>query len=156
MSFGMLVRRFGILRKQSHPGVLIKDTIAYVMACCRLHNFLMDEKEDRISVSPITGRLVSDIPNNSIGVELELASSGVDLESTEFVKQVPVQLLDAGDHFHDLGDRHKKKQVIGSQTDPLLPRQTLCRYVERKGLTRPAHNVSRNKDRLRSRLSISV
>ena len=85
----------------------------------------MDEKEDRISVSLITGRLVSNIPNNSIGIELELASSSVDLELTEFVEQVPVQLLHAGDHFHELGDCHKKKQVIRSQTDPLLPRQTL-------------------------------
>jgi hypothetical protein len=155
MSFGMLVRRFGILRKQANPGVPIKDTIAQVMACCRLHNFLMNEKEDKVTVSSVTGRLVSDIPANNIAVELELASIGVDLESTEFVEQVPVALLNAGDHFEDVGDWHLKQQTLSTQNNPSLPRQALCQYVTSKGLCRPAHNVSRNKDRLRSRQSVA-
>jgi hypothetical protein len=160
MSFGMLVRRFGILRKQANPGVPIKDTIAQVMACCRIHNFLIDKKEDKVSVSSTTGKLVSDIPNNSVGVELELASSGVDLEPTEFVEQVPVALLDAGDHFDDMGNRHSKKNTLGrtlvSQSDPSLPRQKLSQYIQHNGFVRPSHNVSRNKDRLQSRQSIAL
>jgi hypothetical protein len=47
-AFGMLVRRFGLLRRQMHPRIPIYKVTAMVMAMCRIHNFCINERESSL------------------------------------------------------------------------------------------------------------
>jgi hypothetical protein len=97
MAFGMLCRRFGILRRAMHPGVPVKDIIAMTMAMARIHIFCIDERETKVVVNPKTGRLKSDIPDVSLADEFDIILSGIALESTEWADDIPTELLNVGD-----------------------------------------------------------
>lgn len=56
-AFGMLVHRFGMLRKPFPPGVSIDKINAAILALCKLHNFCIDrncEKDDNDITSVVT------------------------------------------------------------------------------------------------------
>ena len=123
MVFGMLVQQFGILQKQMPPTVPIADTIAMVLAMCRLHNFCIDERDTTVIVDGRSGRLRSDIPETSVADKFDIASSGIALENNNFAEDIPIELLDASEHFDEIEDRFTRYRVIGDQNHPSLPRQ---------------------------------
>jgi hypothetical protein len=71
-AFGMLVMRWGFLKKKAPERYTIKKTIAMVSCLCRLHNFLIDNGS-------------SNVPPPTAGDELTLAvSDAVRVEDTNY------------------------------------------------------------------------
>jgi hypothetical protein len=92
-SFGMLVHRWGVLRKPMPNGYGLAKTTALVMCLCRLHNYCIDHREGNVrspnSVPPLTARDQADI-NVHGGIPLD-----------ERNNNSPDQLLHGGEHFDD-------------------------------------------------------
>jgi hypothetical protein len=151
-AFGMLTRRFGLLRRCFHQSIPIFRINAIVMAMCRIHNYCLDEREMMLQMR--NGKLTADIPELPALDEFVIDSIGVHLETTDQVDLLPVPLLDAGEHFDDcFANYNARRQAFKGQSDPSLPRQKLCRYVDRQLLVHPPHNISRNRNRIRSQRS---
>jgi hypothetical protein len=126
-SFGMLVHRWGILRKPIPSCISIKKTTALVMCLCRLHNFCIDQSDIKIS-------------SNTGGDDLNIAlEGGVPLEG---VGNLPDQLIGGGCHFDDTTWNERRRdigraaRVLGA-TEQELPREMLRRMVVQKDLCRP-------------------
>ena len=114
-AFGMLVHRWGVLRKAIPVNVSLEKTCMLVRALCMLHNFCIDERE-----------ATADPPTAS-----DLAST---LSGGGFVQDNPVgrvnQLMDGGNHFEGVPEsqtrlyRHCEDQ-----------RERLLNVLAEKGLT---------------------
>ena len=89
-AFAWLTQVWGMLRKQMPKNYSIKKIVAIVSCLCRLHNFLIDDKEDH-----------SPVPSSEED-EWNLAVSGaVPLERNHNGIMLPLQLMDAGHHHND-------------------------------------------------------
>lgn len=128
-AFGMLVHRWGILRKQIPVNITVQKTSSLVMCLCKLHNFCIQESDD------IEPPLAADIVNiaNAGGIAL----TRIDNRETEWTYN-PVQdrinaLLDGGEHFEDI-TRQQHRKVGVSRTLPYL---AMFRAIEDAGYIRP-------------------
>jgi hypothetical protein len=120
-SFGMLVHRWGILRKPIPYNITIKKTSALVLCLCKLHNYCIDMKES------------AQAAENTAADTLEISSNGgVPLDDPN---GNPSQLLHAGHHFEDF-NRALRAQIDRHQPD-YLPRDYLLSIVEERDLRRP-------------------
>jgi hypothetical protein len=119
-AFGMLVHRFAILRKPIPQNISLKKTSAMVLACCKLHNYCIDENE--ITVPNQTGRDAVNISTDG-GIRIS--------EETDFI---PSDLLGAGDRNPDY-NRNDTRQRIATET--IFPREYLLNMVIQKNLIRP-------------------
>jgi hypothetical protein len=127
-SFGMLVHRWGILRKPIPCCISIKKTTALVMCLCRLHNYCIDQ-------SDITVAINTRVDDLNIAVE-----GGVPLAGA---RNLPQQLIGGGEHFDDTRSRERQHDVeratniLGATGHEQLPRERLRRMVVQKDLCRP-------------------
>ena len=139
--FGMLVRRWGILRQPISASIGLKKTTALVACLCRLHNYCLncrideegqDEGRNDLEV-PVLG-----MPAPSLAIdEAEIASNGgIPLEQTEDNSFSPEQLLHGGEHFEDVPNYYRQ-QYARLQSDDILPRDLLYGMVMEQGLKRP-------------------
>jgi len=116
-AFGMLVKRFGVLRKALATTIPIMKKISIVFACCKLHNFIMSE----------TGTSIND-----------MTLSG-DFDSTldEIMNEegLPEGLLHGGEHSEDYNQNDE--QAFGRSVSKRIE---LRRIVYRSGNTRPSSN----------------
>jgi hypothetical protein len=112
-AFGMLVKRFAILRRAMAQSIPMKKKIAIVFACCKLHNYIMTEQGVSTTIRDVPGdSRVDDIMNE---------------------EGIPQGLLHGGDHSDDHDDNYI--QQFGRQTSK---RTELRRIVYRSGNTRPS------------------
>jgi hypothetical protein len=120
-AFGMLVKRFGILRKAMPQSIPMKKKIAIVFACCKLHNFIMSESGVSINILDVSDDSAVDEIMNEEGL--------------------PVGLLDGGDHSDDYNEI-----AVAAFGRSISKRVQLRLKVLRSGNTRPASNfrTSRN------------
>jgi hypothetical protein len=83
-AFGMLVQRFGILRKAMPQHIPILKKMSIVMACMKIHNFLM--------------------PSDGIPHRMSDALGEVDTSDESLFDENgnPKGLLDGGEHFDDV------------------------------------------------------
>ena len=118
-AFGMLVHRWGILRKPIPMGITIEKTCALVYCLCKLHNFCINVKEGKAQ-------------DNTAADLLDIAShGGVPLDADGN----PAQLMNAGHHFDDV-NRNVRRQFERSQPEE-LPRDRLLEIVVNQDLRRP-------------------
>jgi hypothetical protein len=139
-AFGILVNRWGWLRKQAPIHYSIKKTVATVACLCKIHNFLIDR---RLGETDNMEHTVPDMtPQDELNVAVE---GGVPLEcvgtSTDVV---PAQLLGAGEHFDDDPRYTVRRRISERHGEHMLPRASLLHHVMERGLRRPVHNVRRN------------
>ena len=138
-AFGMLVHRWGVLRKPIPMRVSLSRTNAMVMALCQLHNFCIDEKE------ALTKPLAEDV--------LDIAShGGIDLTAFENINQDDGDitynherdridfLIDGGNDRTDIPQsvrrqQHRYYQQINPENP--LPFQVMHQYIEEQGFQRP-------------------
>jgi len=114
-AFGMLVHRWGILRKPIPMGITIEKTNAMVYCLCRLHNFCINVQEGKA-------------PENMAADSLDIASNGgVPLD----VNGNPSQLMNAGHHFDDV-NRNVRRQFERGQPEE-LPRDRLLEIDRNQG-----------------------
>jgi len=128
-AFGMLVARWGILRRAMPAQFGLKRTNALVMSLCRLHNFCINNR-----VKQPTASLAAD------AAEIEV-HGGVPLVARPGNRHSPEQLIRRDDHFDD-ASRAFMRQVERQNARALevgeaFPRDTMLASVEQQQLSRP-------------------
>jgi DDE superfamily endonuclease len=121
-AFGMVYHRFAILHKPIQQKIMIAKTTALVMACCKLHNYCINNDDATVPI-PREG----DIMN-------VLLEGGIPLDSTTDYR--PCQLLDGGNHSTDFGRFSTRRRSEYRQSE-LLPRDKLLQIIKDKDLRRP-------------------
>lgn len=120
-AFGILVNRWGILRKPIPFGITLAKTTALIQCLCRLHNFCIDAKEEILS--PLTA--VDELQITSDG--------GIRCDATGN----PQQLMHAGHHYDDV-TRVLRRHIQRHNANTVLPRDYLLQIIIREDLRRPA------------------
>jgi hypothetical protein len=133
-AFGILTRRWAILRSAIPRGITVAKTVALVLALAKLHNYCIDEERD-------TTPDLSHTPNDEWNIEL---NGGIPLvTATDNGDVIPEQLINGGHHFDDLGgingryNRQRRYNYVSEATSVPLPRDQLHSYVASIGVTRP-------------------
>ncbi len=135
-AFGMLVKRWGLLRMAIPFGITIKKTIALVNCLAKLHNFCIDEVdtaaeglgEDVVYIQSRESGYVPMVANNSIR---EILGAEV---------QTPDSLIGGGDHFDEVPRSMRRGGRASASAELILPRTKLCKHVEDMHAVRPASN----------------
>ena len=118
-AFGMLVHRWGVLRKPIPVNISIDKTTHLVRALCMLHNFCINERES--SIPPPTHSDVATIANES--------------GDTTVTRRTPTRtLVGGGHHSDDVGGRWRQHNV--NNTNAQLPRNVLISFLIRIRRTR--------------------
>jgi len=137
-AFGMLVGRWGVLRKAIPATVGLRKITAMVMCLCRLHNFLINRRIEERGPSVVRplgrpGEDLERVDNPLSGDELDIAANGgVPLEENG----TPVQLLDGGYH-HDDTTAAYRKQFSRRGLSGEFPREIMRDVVLNGGNRRP-------------------
>jgi DDE superfamily endonuclease len=125
-AFGMLCHRFGILRKAIPQKITLKKTTALVMACCKLHNYCINNGDAAVPTP-------RDDDNMNVALE-----GGIPLDATTDYR--PFQLLDSGNHSTDFNRyTHRRRDELHRQErdGEFLPRDQLLQQIKDKDLRRP-------------------
>jgi len=130
-AFGMLVHRWGVLRKPIPVNMSIDKTTHLVLALCKLHNFCIDERDSSIS-SP-TRFDTANIANESGDMTVS--------------RRTPNRnLVGGGHHANDLGGRLRRHSAPNDVRN--LPRNILLRSLIAQGKTsrpKPMGSTTTNK-----------
>jgi hypothetical protein len=119
-AFGMLVHRWGILRRPLSAKFGLQKTTALVMALCRLHNYCINHRMDP------GDPLDDDIAYN-------ISQGGFELEGTDADSIRPTALIGGGDHFDDVSRTIRRRQASSSRRH----KDRLLQSVVNQGLVRP-------------------
>jgi DDE superfamily endonuclease len=134
-AFGMLVHRWGILCKPMSTKLPISKVTSLVRCLCRLHNYCVDERLERMRSSapeqhePDDDDELDHLDSDHANIVL---AGGYAIERDD----PPHDLLHGGDHFDDVSRAvrvNRSRRVSGE----VLPRETMCAIVENRGLRRP-------------------
>ena len=129
-AFGVLVYRWGILRKPMPNGISLNKTTSLVFCLCKLHNFCIDNKDSTPPPSMAQDEATISLQG---GAPLESFDNG---EESRENSGRPAQLLDGGDHLEDV-DRRARHTGARAGTESLLPREALLQHVRLQDLQRP-------------------
>lgn len=130
-AFGMLVHRWGILRKAIPMNISLVKTTSLVMACTKLHNFCINENDIQI-VKPIADDTI-DIDYHG-GLDLSAFSGEIEVDIEYNNQQNRIDdLLDGGEHFDDF-------VVVPRVRNTVMPFQAMLQYVDDQGFQRPGSN----------------
>ena len=135
-SFGMLVHRWGVLRKPISSTIGLTKTTAMVMALCCLHNFCIDQKLERKQASASAPAALA---QDTVDIA---ASGGIPLVNRRQNEFSPDQLLHGGEHYGDDASRNLRRQMEtegrrGLASGVVLPREKLHDIVVNEQLRRP-------------------
>ena len=126
-AFGMLVNRWGTLRKPLSRQFSIDKVIRMVNCLCKLHNFCIDENTEPDTPIGMTAddRLALRNRGSFDTVEREGGGGG----------QIPTELLHGGEHFDDDPGQNIRRAAVnrrrGRHIPPALPREIVyCLIME--------------------------
>ena len=146
-AFGMLVHRWGILRRAIPMRITVAKTTALVMALCKLHNFCIDENDNGITPPTADDNLEIAL-HGGFDLSAFNTSTNGDDDSDEICDEIEYQhdrdrldsLLDGGAHFDDV-PRNQRRSLMGRQraraAQP-LPYKVMLTYVAEQGFQRPS------------------
>lgn len=137
-AFGMLVQRFGILRKPIAVNISILKTNALVGALCKLHNFCINERD--MPPQP-TANQVADIVSIGGFTLPSFDGQAGDYQYDSRTDRISA-LLDGGHHFEGL--RARMLATRSSIDEENLPSQIMLRYITEHGHRRPTPRGNRN------------
>ena len=125
-AFGMLVKRWAILRHPLPSAMGLNKITSLTMALCKLHNFLIDQRIERMTST--------DMAHLRRGQNISLQQHEDD--------DVPNELLHGGEHFDDVGTNEIRRENYrrnrdATQNNERLPRDVLKDAVTNQGLVRP-------------------
>ena len=131
-AFGMLVHRFGILRKPMPMNINVPRVSALVTSLCRLHNFCIDRKDTEMSVfSPLD--LLFQIVSGGSAIVARGDDYGYDPEVDR-----DELLLDGGHHYQDVHLERRRMLRELEDTDEVFPYKTVLEFIEDNQFQRPA------------------
>lgn len=133
-AFGILVQRWGILRKPMSHKFSIKKICVVVEVACKLHNFLIDRKEEATHAPSHTAEDQLNMELNGAIPMQQTHGAGMH-ENTA----LPEQLLHGGEHFDDDPNAEIRNRGYARQRDNgcLLPRELLANMVKEGDYRRP-------------------
>ena len=138
-AFGMLVKRWGLLRMAIPNGVSVKKTIALVNALAKLHNFCISETDGDRAGSTADEPLVEDLANmesDENGFVPMVRNS--EIESVlDIAVDTPDDLVGGGEHFDDVPRECRRNNRTEQD---MLPRAKLCMHVANLHAVRPHSN----------------
>jgi hypothetical protein len=128
--FGMLIHRFGILRKPIPMNITIKKTTALTLALCKLHNFCITQADQ---IAQPYERDIANISNRG-GIDLPM----IDDNETWRYDHVGGcdrlnSLLDGGQHMED----HSREDRRVCRYTEHLPADVMLAKIEEHGYQRP-------------------
>ena len=132
-AFGILVHRWGVLRKPTPIHFTNKKVTALVLALCKLHNFLIDARLEPQNDHPTTNTA-----EDRLNFDL---NGGIPMQSREIAElggrrvALPEQILGGGEHFDDCPDRARRQRETQRNLD--LPRELLLRKIIEGDFRRP-------------------
>ncbi len=139
-AFGMLVHRFGMLRKPFPVNVSISKTNAAVLALCKLHNFCIDSSQEEIT--PTHMKDATNIMMDG-GIVLPRIDDVDDCYWEYDTEQDRLDgLLDGGEHFEDV-TRESRRRF--RRRNDRLPSALIHAHVKNSGATRPDRNIRRSR-----------
>ena len=139
-AFGILVHRFGILRKPIPVNISVQKTTSLVLALCKLHNFCINQNDSNVSSA-----FESDVANIVREGGIYRPSMDKDGNATwsydfqESSKDRLSSILDGGDHHDDHSREDRRKYRYRKH----LPRDAILRKVRNGGHGRPPRSRSR-------------
>jgi hypothetical protein len=125
-AFGMLTRRWGILRKPLPAVMGIKKQVLLVYSLCKLHNYIIKAQysaRDYNAVLPLVARDELNILNEG-GIQ-NVVRVGDNEEGIE----TPEELLNGGEHFDDNNGRRPRAKKD-------YARQRMRKHIQDTGFTR--------------------
>jgi len=132
-AFGLLVQRWGFLRKKAPQQFTMKKVIATVSCLCRLHNFLINCEDE----FPSQHTAEDDLHLNMNGAVPLVLRTGINGRNGQ---HFPDQLLGAGNHFDDDRTRNFRRSQQRSVDNLILPREAMLAEVHDQNLYRPSGN----------------
>jgi DDE superfamily endonuclease len=144
-TFGMLTRRWGILRSAIPLNVTVQKTFALVLALAKLHNYCIDTDGNSDLISTARDEWQNEV-NGAVPL---VAIRQQDSQSASGNEVIPEQLMHVGHHFNDIGGQagfrnRQRRYDYMSRTDGVpLPRDQLHSLVASIGLTRPTLHLRR-------------
>jgi hypothetical protein len=131
-AFGMLSRRWGILRKPLPAVMGVKKHVLLVYALCKLHNYILKERYAERGANKPLPLLARDELNvlNDGGIRLNSIEDGIQTTRDRLHGETPSELLHGGEHFDDNGRRRPRARHD-------IARQKMRQYIQDSGLTRP-------------------
>jgi hypothetical protein len=141
-AFGILVSRFGIIRKPLPTGFTMKKIAALMNCLCCIHNFVIDTKFE-----PEVPALITEedhfqmVLDGAISMETEQYVN--ERNGGDGIVEIPRQILDGGEHFDDdpgyiLRRRTVTRRItVGESNSDVLPRENICCHVSELDLRRP-------------------
>ena len=157
-AFGVLVQRWGFLRKKSPQKYTISKTISVVSCLCRLHNFLIDaqlqsqeeqqqqqaqqqtEQQQEAPATMFVPPQATDSDELNPNMEGAAPFEPVPDDSTNNDNfQYTPHLADVGHHAddHDRKAMTRQAQQTARRDNVILPRDQLHEFVANKDLQRP-------------------
>jgi hypothetical protein len=135
-AFGMLVHRFGILRKPMPVNIRVPQTTALVTALCRLHNYCIDRRDtDTSCFAPKD--LLFQVMNGGSTVAVGREHFNYDPE-----KDRAQLLLDGGSHFQDVVLERRRMLKELEDTNKEFPYRTVLQYIQDGQFERPSPHKS--------------
>ena len=135
-AFGMLVHRFGILRKPMPVNIRVPQTSALVTALCRLHNYCIDRQDTE--TSDFTPKdLLFQVMNG--GSTLPVGRHDFNYNPEEDRDQL---LLDGGSHFQDVVQERRRMLKELEDTNREFPYKTVLQYIQESHFERPSPHKS--------------
>ena len=135
-AFGLLVQRFGFLRKKAPRNYSMQKVIATVSCLCRLHNFLIDESlacnttADNTNIPPPTDRDAFRLYRGGAAPLERISDTNA---------QHAPQLTNVGHHSDDHDRRAMQRDAVqqAAQLNVRQPRDLLHDFITEQGLRRP-------------------
>jgi DDE superfamily endonuclease len=120
--FGMLVGRWGILRRAFPQAMSLKKITAMTLCLCRLHNFCIDHRGGKTMALALPSDDAESIAQRGLGNEI-----------------TSEDLLHGSEHHIDTtrGLRQEFARTGLPSPSSVLPRDRLLKLVEKTGFTRP-------------------
>jgi len=139
-AFGMLVHRFGILRKPFPMNVSITKTNSAVLALCKLHNFCIETNGDDDLIFSADQRDASNIMLDGGMVLPRIDAAGGHFWQYDEEDDRLNAFLDGGDHTDDHTPAARRRYYRHGVD---LPYQQIHNYVRENHIRRPARSQRR-------------
>ena len=153
-AFGVLVHRFGCLRKPLPPNLKIRKITSLVRCLCILHNFCINERLLRVATkqkfaASLMCEAVTQNDMNNILLSGGRTNRRLDRHNDHYnnLTDRPNEILDGGDHFNDVPRNRSRILPPGIEED-CEPRSKLLEQLVMRGLVkrpRPRGSTTTNK-----------
>ena len=135
-AFGILVARWGILRKALSSNFTVAKIVSMVECLCRLHNFIIDmETEPDTPAEASVQDNLNMILDGAISVDNRVIQRGDGTDTVAY--STPSDVMHGGEHFDDVDFVTRNRTIACRAPNETLPRELIFAHVSEQDLRRP-------------------